>query len=232
MGLAGYLEYVAGSIYSRGALSTARLVASELLFDVRHGVDTIGMVALDELADIGRYDRRSGNRYQGGNPSLFFRLFQTLASDYGYNFANEHFVDFGCGKGRALLMALALGFGEVTGIEWSPTLCAIGRKNIDTYRRHHPTAVDARIICGNAVDIACPDSATVLFYFNPFKAPVLEAVLRNVHESRIRSPRRITHVYLNPVHRIVFARPGVDRLLSFSGNRGGHEDAVVYVEGY
>lgn len=224
------MEYVSGSIQSRGLPTTLRLVASELLFDVRQGVDTIAMVELDELHDVPGPDRNTGNRYQGGNPFLFGRLFGELRRHHGYNFKKESFFDFGCGKGRAMLMALGLGFREVGGVEWSPTLAGICSRNLEKFRRHHPECGSAHVLCANAADIAIPDDATVLFYFNPFKASMLDAVLTNVRKSRYRNPRRITHVYLNPVDRIVFTRPGFTKLFSFSTTGGGHEDGAVYVE--
>jgi SAM-dependent methyltransferase len=231
MNIPRYLDYVSGSIQSRGVAATLRCVASDLWFDVSHGVETIGMAALHELHDIPGPARVSGNRYQGANPLLFRRLFKELSAAWSYDFGNECFFDFGCGKGRALLMALELGFREVAGVEWSRKLCGICTANIGRFRRHHPSCGDATVICGDAGQTRIPDTATVLFYFNPFKARVFDDVSRRICESLERRPRRITHVYLNPVNPLAFARPGVRKLFSWYAPGGHHEEAVVYVEG-
>ena len=44
------------------------------------------------------------------------------------------FIDFGCGKGRAVLLAAELPFQRVVGVDFSQELVAIARNNWATYR--------------------------------------------------------------------------------------------------
>jgi tRNA G46 methylase TrmB len=43
-------------------------------------------------------------------------------------------IDFGCGKGRAMLRASDFPFRKFTGVEWSKALCQAAQRNPQTYR--------------------------------------------------------------------------------------------------
>src|SRR6516225_8353137 len=60
------------------------------------------------------------------------------------------FVDIGCGKGRALMVASAFPFRRLVGVEISPELCEIARAN--TARRPEwPSPCIAQILALDAV---------------------------------------------------------------------------------
>ena len=53
----------------------------------------------------------------------FRRLMRTLSLPPG-----SGFVDFGCGKGRVLLLAAGFGFARITGVEFAKELCDIAKE--------------------------------------------------------------------------------------------------------
>lgn len=116
-------------------------------------------------------------------------------------------VDFGCGKGRVLLVAAHYGFKKITGIDFSKVLCAEAEKNISKIRSHFPEA-SARISCGDAADYAVQEDDTVFFFFNPFNEKVMLPVVRNILGSFKKAPREIKVLYLNPVHKEIFLSAG------------------------
>jgi hypothetical protein len=85
-------------------------------FDARYGVDTGGLIGGGEL--------RSGHRndvfntaYYGMSPSRFQWVMECWIADRSHAaLENYSFVDLGCGKGRAVMMASAFGFREVVGL--------------------------------------------------------------------------------------------------------------------
>jgi protein-L-isoaspartate O-methyltransferase len=103
-------------------------------------------------------------------------------------------IDFGCGKGGALITLAKFPFARVTGVEMSAALVEVARKNL------------AALGIGN-VEIACCDAASYrelddynyVYLFNPFPGAVVRAVLENLEQSLQRRPRRVVIVYLNPV---------------------------------
>jgi hypothetical protein len=68
--------------------------------------------------------------------------------------AGSIFVDFGGGKGRILLSALAQPFARVIGVEFSPYLCRIARNNLCSARLLRRRNADAQVVCTDAVEVA------------------------------------------------------------------------------
>jgi SAM-dependent methyltransferase len=107
------------------------------------------------------------------------------------------FVDLGCGKGRALILAHELGFQKLTGVEFSSALHRAAKHNLSL--RH----IDADLICGDAREYRFPDEPTVVFLYHPFG----EAIMRPVIANFGTAPRIV--VYVNPVHANLFASFGL-----------------------
>ena|SRR5438270_5150361 len=100
------------------------------------------------------------------------------------------FLDFGSGMGRALCLAAQYPFRSVVGVEISPELCDIARRNIDrvkTKLRCH----DIQIVNNNAIDYKIPSDISIVYFFNPFVREVMRHVLENVAASLRAAPRRI-----------------------------------------
>ncbi|MFL6674072.1 MAG: class I SAM-dependent methyltransferase [Massilia sp.] len=159
-------------------------------FDWIHGVDTRTMADLPALT-IGSRNKPLGEAYEGSPVFSFRRLLRRLdipCQDYA-------FVDFGSGKGRTLLLAGELPFKQVIGVEFSAELNHLAARNISRYRRRKAQRV-ATLHC-DATEFALPDENLVLYFFNPFKAEVLDKVLANISASLAHRPRKVILVYLN-----------------------------------
>lgn len=83
----------------------------------------------------------------------------TLSAILEPNECGGTFVDVGCGKGRILIEALALGFDRVIGIEYDPELCRVARANVGR----------AEIIVEDALKAPLPTGSFVAALFNPFE---------------------------------------------------------------
>src|SRR5580765_5339922 len=77
----------------------ARQIA-ERDFDLRFGVETAGLISLAEL-QIDNHNWQHGNRYEPIAPGVL-RAMMDAAPDVA---RGRTFIDFGCGKGRALFLA-------------------------------------------------------------------------------------------------------------------------------
>ncbi|MEL6255143.1 MAG: class I SAM-dependent methyltransferase [Bacteroidota bacterium] len=113
--------------------------------------------------------------------------------------STDRILDYGAGKGAAMLILDEFGFEEVVGVEVSPFLVSIAKKNFLLLESQHLTIYesDAR----NFHDI---DSFTHYYLFHPFPADVLHTVLGNIEDSLQRNPRSIQIIYYMPVHKEVF----------------------------
>ena len=110
--------------------------------------------------------------------------------------AGSAFLDYGCGRGRALVAASTLGFAKVIGVELVPQLLAEAAANLERAaprlrcRTHE-------LVNADAADYVPPSEVDCIYFFNPFRGEVLAAAIRNIETSLRRSPRPLTIVYLN-----------------------------------
>jgi len=159
----------------------------EAAFDETLGVDTKGPVGLWHLK-IRSDNLQDAIRYEGVNPSIFRKAMSNL----GENFSDFTFIDLGCGKGRALLLAKEFGFSQIVGIEFAPELAAVARKNC------RQVGVQATVLSQDAVQFPFPPGNLVVYLYNPFGPTVLNPVLDHLLES---ATAKCYVVYVNPVHR-------------------------------
>ena len=166
-------------------------IAISRRFDRRYGVDTGGEIPSDRLQVIGEHARQ-GAFFLSTPARSFLRTLESLPDDLGA-FA---FVDFGCGKGRALLLAAASrNFRRVVGVEHAPALVAVANRNIEAWRGARRCR-DVRAICADAACFELPPEPCVLYFFAPFDPPVLDAVLAGVAASFRTRPRPICAIYV------------------------------------
>jgi SAM-dependent methyltransferase len=171
-------------------------------FDRRFGVDTCGSIDVGQL-HIDSDSWRFGIKYQAVTQAWFDRAMSRIDA----RFEEYHFIDMGSGKGRALLMAAALPFKEIVGVEFSPQLNEIAVRNIEKYRPNAIGCSNIRSVCVDATKYELPKGPAVCFFYNPFEAPVMEAVLANIECSLQRSGRPIW---------LAFVRRGLDSVAASS----------------
>ena len=88
-------------------------------------------------------------------------MFQKAANCLPVEARNWLFVDLGCGKGRGLLLAKELGFGKIVGVEFSPSLAKIARRNVTRYKQ-------ISVVQGDASKYIFPPEPIVIYMYNPF----------------------------------------------------------------
>ncbi len=167
-------------------------------FDLAYGVDTTGLVWGESLAAVPPKQEDAkywATGYYGVSPSSLDDAFHSLGLDW----PEYSFVDIGCGKGRAMLLALRYGFREVSGVELSPELAAVAQRNLaafDAPWRHRGTP--AHVFTGDATTLPLPTGPVLLYLYHPFAAPVMQRFLEHVGESLRRDPRPLYLLYTNP----------------------------------
>lgn len=107
------------------------------------------------------------------------------------------FLDYGAGKGRAVIMAAMHPFFRVLGVEMSGSLCTVAKRNIRRARRRL-CSQRIEIVETNAAQYPVPTDVSVIFLFNPFTGRTLNAVVDQIHASLKRRPRPLTIIYLHP----------------------------------
>lgn len=188
-------------------------------FDWKYKTDTLNKISLEELTVTGE-NKAHGSFYQPTMALSFNRLLDTIPLP-----PESVLVDFGCGKGRVLLLAALRGIKKAVGIEFSPELCEIARNNVRIVEQATSSRLNISVIEGDVTHYEIEDDQNVFFLFNPFDDVVLEAVVKNIQQSLRRRPREIVIVYYNPVHSHILD----NSFLPKNGYLIGGEEYMLYV---
>ena len=157
-------------------------------FDQMHGVDTSGFVPdflLGFAVHVG---------YFGAQPGIIRKALSLIPEPQ-----QCRFLDLGCGKGRPLLVATEFGFPAITGVEVSPGLARIARRNAGILANAYPDRTRISIVTADATKYRLPADSLVVFLYNAFDGPLIERLLCNIEASLLQSPRALYVVYYNPV---------------------------------
>jgi SAM-dependent methyltransferase len=175
-----WLKRIIQSLRSRGVVGSADRMLSTLqerLFDLRYGTDTVSFAELKSLTITSQHVAE-GVDYQPTRLRLVRRVLSALSPA-----PEDAFVDFGCGKGRVLLLAADYGFRRITGVDFAKEMCDIARDNVARYRRKTGIQAEIRIVEGDALEYEIKDDENFFFMFNPFSAALVEKVAENIARS-------------------------------------------------
>jgi len=192
----------------RRAVSFMRGVIGDHLYERRFGVQTSGLVMLD-------FHDEENICYVAVN-WRHLRPALPVAS------VTQHdvFIDLGSGMGRAVLeAAVQYPFSRVVGVELSPDLHAIARRNMagTKLRLRCP---NVELVLADLRDFPIPDDVTVVFMNNPVRGSIFASVLGELAASWRRRPRRIRLVYSNPAEDAAVMATGMwSRILTISTRR-------------
>ena len=164
--------------------------------DRRFGIGTAGVRY--DLAALGADGRHVAHAtgYEPIQLTVFSRIVRALPDLP----AQREFLDYGSGKGRALVLAAEAGFRRVTGIEFAPALHEAAQANIAAYRRRRPAAPPLEARLADATDVDPPRAAAVLFFYNPFDEVVMGKVLARLEAAWRDHGSDWVIVYRTPRH--------------------------------
>jgi SAM-dependent methyltransferase len=173
-------------------------------FDEKYGTDTGGTREIGSLDVLDSPIARFAVRYDPSSEANVRFLLHNLQIDY----SRFDFIDFGSGKGRVLLIAAEFPFREVLGIEFSRELHETAVQNLARLPPDVTGAGSVRSIHGDASSFELPRSDLVCYFYNPFGAPVIEAVAARLAAHHERFGFRVIVVYVDPRHAEIFKKSG------------------------
>jgi len=176
-----------------GTITTVQYVISDMLFDMKYKVETINTLMLGEL-EIDSPNKAHGHYYEGTNTYVFNQVFSQIKIDA----AKHVFVDFGSGKGRAMILAAERGFRKIIGVEFSKELVDICHKNLEIFKSNTKTKSEFKVIHADAADYAIPNEASFLYFSNPFDEILIAKVIVNILKSLDAFPREMIVMHLFP----------------------------------
>ncbi len=191
-----------------------RLRRSLAAFDRRFGLDTA------RPQPVGSLGLPAGIAAHAAQYQTIRKLDLYLAG-LDIDFRDYTFVDYGCGKGRVLLMASEYPFRSIVGIECAPQLAAVARQNIARYNSPTQSCRDISVVVGNAAEFAPPAGPSIYFLYNPFDDVILAPTLARIAERAVAA-RPDFMIYVDPVFRACVERTGDWRVIE------DHGDWVIY----
>jgi len=155
-------------------------------------------------AELSRLTIRNGDisrssRYEAVNFYILEALLQRI-TEMG---ASRSFTDLGCGKGRAMAVAVHYGFTTIRGIDFAAEVCMSAEENMRNIVQLFPS-VQYEVICDNVAEYKIQPDESVFFMFNPFDDTTIRAFLEKVEDSTDRYPRTVYFLYASPKHIEVF----------------------------
>ncbi len=197
-----YARFGLRALGQKGWRRTIADAADEIRFDLRHGTETMRPRELAALPLAGG-SREDGVQYQAAAPRVVRALLDRLPAAA----RDGTFVDYGCGKGRALLLAGESGFRHLVGIEFAPGLAAVCRQNL-RWSRVLAAGVCSTVIDSDSGIYEPPVAMLVGFLYNPFHGGTQSRVVERLRLRAARDPATVWVVYVNPVGLDLFADAG------------------------
>lgn len=211
----GHLQFVSRvrrSLQNRGVLGSIahyaergyRMVRPYRLpthpFDLKYGVHTTAHIIGSQLATGHAHDIYN-TVYLPSHPSMV-----TSCIDQWRSFCTAGdppleaytFVDIGSGMGRAVMVASEYPFTRVIGVEMNPGLCEQARRNLTVWQNQPHACGNLAIANTEASEFEWPRTPIVIYMFNPFEAPVVEAVLQSLERALEQGTGPIDILYVYP----------------------------------
>ena len=158
--------------------------------DLELGIETSRQVSVSGLATGAEIERYS-IAYLGAQPSIIRASLDLIPID-----EDMTFIDLGCGKGRPLVVAADYPFRRLIGVELSPYVAQVARRNVAGLRPAEKYGKRIFVIIGDASIPNLGKESTVLFLYNPFRRPIVERLVAHLSSER---KGKLWIVYYNPV---------------------------------
>jgi SAM-dependent methyltransferase len=158
-------------------------------FDRRYHIKTSGYISLASTS-FAQARLADATIYGPVNGWALRRLLRDLALP-----KKLHFVDLGCGLGRACILAGEYGFEKVTGVELAPELCAMARKNIADCRPPGGSLSPITVRQMDAMEFCAQTDDDVFFMYRPFTWTFLNSILKQLAERAAALNKTMTIIY-------------------------------------
>ena len=183
-------------------------------FDAQYGTDTGNYLLPDELAAGSEHDSLNYG-YSAIAPSVFraalLRWCATLPSPR--RLSAYTFVDIGCGKGRALLLAAELPFRKVVGVELNEDLSCTARRNVARWSALARPKSKIRVVNSDALELRWPRAPLLVYLYNPFACELVERLTAKLADAASAASGLADLLYVNPTCADTISRQGKFALL-------------------
>ncbi len=193
-----YFFYLASNWNIRIA---THIISNEIKGERKYDINTTGADELDSLEDKG-IDTEHSTIYM----PVSYDVIEDVFGHYKPA-TFKHFIDIGCGKGRAMCVAAQMDAQKITGIDFSKEFCDQSKLNLLKTQQKFPQ-LQYSVLNNDAFYYEIPADADCIFMFNPFDEVIMSGVIENIEMSLEKHPRPITIIYANPMQKHLFLEAG------------------------
>ncbi len=179
------------------------MIRHEIRGEKKYGLTTTGTD--DLVKSVSEKDRKHASIYQPINYYIAEALFERL----GEKHKQTGFLDAGCGKGRAMVMALHFGFRRASGFDISPEMCYDALTNLEAIENVFPDAL-WEVVCEDATKYRIDENIGVIFLFNPFDEVIMKPFIAQVMKSLVQHSRPMMILYANPQCKKLWIQAGFE----------------------
>jgi len=178
------------SIKENGLCSTVDKIAQRVYYKIK-GVD-LSTQNLHDLTLTGDYQDH-GTALVSTSKDFFKKVFEDLEEITGSKIEKNIFLDYGSGKGGAIIQAKKFGFKQSIGIEFAKELHEVAKQNIQKLGLKDVTS-----FFQDAAEYMPALDVSVIYLFNPFDAVVMEKVAENIASLKEEFKNEVYIIYGNP----------------------------------
>lgn len=141
--------------------------------------------------------------YNPYEPTSYAAL-EALLKNYNIH-ADDHFVDFGCGKGRMNFFLHHFTKAAMKGIEMNDCFIEDALINLEHYIRKNPEAKDKiEFIACLAEEYQVTDKDNRFYFFNPFSVHIFSKVINNILHAVEKAPRSVDILIYYPHEEYIY----------------------------
>lgn len=177
------------SLKDNGVMPTIRKVGQRIDYK-RKGVD----FSTQNIYDLTRTGEHQENGTALVSTSIDFlaQLIDDFERLIGKPLPKDLFVDFGSGKGAAVIHAKKLGFKKSIGVEFAKELHECAVKNIEALG-----LTDVESLYEDATNYKLPNDISLIYFFNPFDEVVMQKVMQNIMSQKSEFKNDVYIIYGN-----------------------------------
>jgi SAM-dependent methyltransferase len=180
-------------------------------FDQKYGTDTSGYFSPEDLVK-GRPNDAHNHGYSAIAPSVFYeasRRWRETLPEVSGRIEAYTFVDVGAGKGRALLLASALAFRRVIGVELTEELARTAERNASRWSRVAQSKSKIRVVREDAAKFRWPRTPLLIYLYNPFACTLVAQMAERLAAAAATGSGLVDLLYVNPTCADILSKQGL-----------------------
>ena len=177
------------SLKDNGILPTVRKIGQRIFYKVK-GID-FSTQNIYDLTRTGDY-KEHGTALVSTSIDFLTQLLNDLESCIEKPLNKNVFVDYGSGKGAAIIHAKHLGFKKTIGVEFAKELHEQALENIEKLKLQNVQSLYA-----DATTYVLPNDISLIYFFNPFDEVVMSKVIENILKQKENFTNDVYVIYGN-----------------------------------